>query len=646
MKMKKTILKIAASALCVCAGIVMNPCVSHADNPIVQTYYTADPASLVTSDGEFYVYTGHDEDVTVDGFYTMIDWRAYSSTDMVNWTDRGTVLKLSDFKWAKQDGQHAWAAQVVERNGKFYYYVCVIMQDGSGFGIGVAVADNPYGPFKDAIGAPLIKGTWRDIDPTVYVDDDGQAYMYYSQSPLKYVLLNEDMISYDTSVGDKGIVSEEPKSVGLTSYVEAPWLYSRNDASGNKKYYMVYAGTSSKGGGEDIRYATSDSPLGPWVFQNVIMEPGSLSAVNDGKGHGSFTIHPGITDYKGHSYFVYHNAALANGGGYHRSVAIEEFTYGEDGSIPLIKMTLNDRKAIGTLNPYCRNEAETICWEYGIKTEDDINSDGQIEVDVYNIHDDDYIKVESVDFGNDGPISFTASVKNAMSDAGAYIELYVKDEDNVEGVNSLELSDAVKIGELAVDNTSSDWKEITTAISEKVTGVHDLYIVFKGNYAKPVAEEDPAAVISEEDTGMFKFDYWKFDKKDEPVPTDNTQVIQNNGNTGNIVSNVPPVGNAVTPPTDNKTAAKVSKPARVAGIKAKVSGKSIKISWKKRAGDKQYKVYYSNKKKGKYTLAATVKSNSYKFRKGKKGKTYYFKVRAVNKAGTGKYSKVIKAAIK
>ena len=102
----------------------------------------------------------------------------------------------------------------------------------------------------------------------------------------------------------------------------------------------------------------------------------------------------------------------------------------------------------------------------------------------------------------------------------------------------------------------------------------------------------------------------------------------------------------VTQPTDNKTAAKVSKPARVAGIKAKVSGKRIKISWKKRAGDKQYKVYYSNKKKGKYTLAATVKSNSYKFRKGKKGKTYYFKVRAVNKAGTGKYSKVIKASIK
>ena len=130
MKMKKTILKIVAAAFFVCATAVAAPCVSHADNPIVQTYYTADPASLVTSDGEFYVYTGHDEDVTVDGFYTMIDWRAYSSTDMVNWTDRGTVLKLSDFAWAKQDGQHAWAAQVVERNGKFYYYVCVIMQDG------------------------------------------------------------------------------------------------------------------------------------------------------------------------------------------------------------------------------------------------------------------------------------------------------------------------------------------------------------------------------------------------------------------------------------------------------------------------------------------------------------------------------------
>lgn len=640
MKIRKMILKIAASVLFMCAAVSGVPFVSHADNPIVQTYFTGDPAPLVTSDGEFYVYTGHDEDVTVDGFYTMIDWRAYSSTDMVNWTDRGTVLKMSDFEWAKQDGQHAWAAQVVERNGKFYYYVCVIMQDGSGFGIGVAVSDNPYGPFKDAIGAPLIKGTWRDIDPTVYIDDDGQAYLYYGQSPLKYVLLNDDMISYDKSIGSAGIVSEETDDIGLTSYVEAPWLYARNDASGKKIYYMIYAGTSSKGGGEDIRYAVSDSPLGPWEFQGVIMDPGSLSAVNDGKGHGSFTIHPGIVDYKGKSYFVYHNAALANGGGYHRSVAIEEFVYGADGSIPLIDMTLNDRAAVGTLNPYCRNEAETICWEYGIKTEDYINDNGQIEVDVYNMHDDDYIKVESVDFGSDGPISFTAAVKASKPDAEAYIELYIKDEDSVDGINSLNLSDAVKIGELAIDNESSEWKELTTAISEKVIGVHDLYIVFKGNYAKPSDEEDPAAVISEEDTGMFRFDYWKFDKNETPAPVEEPKTTQDNNNrntSGSIV---------LTPPIGDVPAVNVSKPARVTGIKVKASGKQIKLSWKKKASDKKYKIYYSQKKKGRYTLAKTVKTNSYKFKKVKEGKTYYFKIKAVNEAGAGKYSKIIKVKIK
>lgn len=636
MNLKKILLKMVSVTAALCAVLLVDNSVSRADNPIVQTYFTGDPAPLVTSDGEFYCYTGHDEDVTVDGFYTMIDWRAYSSTDMVNWTDRGTVLKLSDFKWAKQDGIHAWAAQVVERNGKFYYYVCAITADGAGFGIGVAVADNPYGPFKDAIGAPLIKGDWRDIDPTVYIDDDGQAYLYYSQSPLRYVLLNDDMISYDKSVG---IVSNPPESVGLQGYVEGPWLYARNDASGKKIYYMIYAGSSSKGG-EDIRYATSSSPTGPWEYQGVIMEPGDIAAVDDNKGHGSFTIHPGIADFKGHSYFVYHNAALGSGGGYHRSVAIEEFTYGDDGSIPLIEMTLNDRKAVGTLNPYGRNEAETICWEYGIKTEDDINADGNIDVAVYNIHNNDYIKLESVDFGDSGPVSFTASVKDVQPDAGASIELYVKDEDSVEGVNSLDLTDAVKIGTLAVDNVSSSWKELTAQINENVTGVHDLYLVFKGSYEKPESEQDPAAVISEEDTGMFRFDYWRFDKKAEPVSDDK----KTDGTAGNLTPVQPGQNNAGNTPVS--VGPGISKPSKVTALKAKVKKGTVKLSWKKRSTDKKYKIYYSRKKKGKYILAGTAKKNTFSFKKGKKGKTYYFKVRAVNDAGVGKYSKIVKAAVK
>ena len=97
---------------------------SHADNPIVQTIYTADPAPLV-HDGRVYLYTTHDEDTLVNHFFTMNEWRVYSSTDMVNWTDHGSPLSVNDFSWARGD---AWAGQVIDRNGKFYFYVPVTKQ--------------------------------------------------------------------------------------------------------------------------------------------------------------------------------------------------------------------------------------------------------------------------------------------------------------------------------------------------------------------------------------------------------------------------------------------------------------------------------------------------------------------------------------
>ena len=137
-----------------------------AQNPIVQTYYTADPAPMVYN-GTVYLYTSHDEDVTIKNFFTMNDWRCYSSTDMVNWTDHGAVLSYKVFEWSRGD---AWAGQCIERNGKFYYYLPVNMKNG-GNAIGVAVSDSPTGPFKDALGKPLLIG-YGYIDPTVYIDDD------------------------------------------------------------------------------------------------------------------------------------------------------------------------------------------------------------------------------------------------------------------------------------------------------------------------------------------------------------------------------------------------------------------------------------------------------------------------------------------
>ena len=145
--------------------------------PIIQTKYTADPAPYVHGD-TVYLYTTHDED-DAEGF-KMRDWLLYTSTDMVNWQDHGAVASLRDFKWYKGDNG-AWAECVVERNGKWYMY-CPI----HGHGIGVLVADSPDGPFVDPLGKPLVwqKENWYDIDPTVFIDDDGQAYMYWGNPNL------------------------------------------------------------------------------------------------------------------------------------------------------------------------------------------------------------------------------------------------------------------------------------------------------------------------------------------------------------------------------------------------------------------------------------------------------------------------------
>jgi beta-xylosidase len=190
------------------------PLPSRADNPIVQTSYTADPAPMVY-DGRLYLYTSHDEDVTKSNFYTMNDWRLYSTADMVNWTDHGSPAGYKTFSWGTGD---AWAPQAVARNGKFYLYVP--LNNSTGAKIGVGVSTNPAGPFTDPLGKALAASGSGNIDPTVFVDDDDQAYMYWGNGTARFVKLNADMTSYSGSV----------TNVALTGFVEGPWFYKRGGA--------------------------------------------------------------------------------------------------------------------------------------------------------------------------------------------------------------------------------------------------------------------------------------------------------------------------------------------------------------------------------------------------------------------------------
>ena len=153
------------------------------DNPLAQTVYTSDPAPMVYKD-VLYVYTGHDADSA--SYFEMPDYQLFSTTDMQNWENHGTILSATDFSWA-QAGT-AWASQCIERNGKFYYYVTVT--NGGGRNIAVAVGDSPKGPFKDALGKPLAGPNWDYIDPTVFIDDDNQAYLIYFGEIHHYIMLN------------------------------------------------------------------------------------------------------------------------------------------------------------------------------------------------------------------------------------------------------------------------------------------------------------------------------------------------------------------------------------------------------------------------------------------------------------------------
>ena len=343
---------------------------SSGGNPILgfdgdnNMMYAGDPAALVDGD-KVYMYAGHDTSTDTDvsnAVYRMPEWVCYSTTDMKNFTYEGVTMHASDISWAN-DTTSAWASQVIKHCGKYYMYYCTWDKTSSGKqSIGVAVSDSPTGPFTDPLSAPLVKGTltepqssnWNDIDPTVWVETvDGVEHRYLAWgNGIFYVCeLNEDMTSVKDLDGDGQITMgndvKQQSFTGLQSslgYTEAPWIYRQTDESGEYtgKYYLFAA----FGWREQMGYATSDSMYGPWAFGGIIMPPTATSNTN----------HPAVIDFKGHTYFIYHNGSLPAGSGYRRVVCAEEFTINSDGTIDPIQETstgLSDAAAILYTDAYC-----------------------------------------------------------------------------------------------------------------------------------------------------------------------------------------------------------------------------------------------------------------------------------------------------
>ncbi|WP_069772476.1 family 43 glycosylhydrolase [Streptomyces sp. LUP30] len=271
----------------------------------------ADP-NIVRFGDTFYIYP------TTDGFdgWSGTQFKAYSSTDLVHWTDHGVILDLGpDVSWADS---RAWAPTIAEKNGKYYFYFCA---DAN---IGVAVSDSPTGPFKDALGKPLLKAgqfPGQMIDPAAFTDDDGRSYLYFGNGHGYVVPLNADMTSIDTA---------KVEDITPSGFNEGAFVVKRKGV-----YYFMWSENDTRDENYRVAYATGPSPTGPWTERGVILEK-DLSLGIKGTGHHSVVQVPGTDDW----YIAYHRFAIPGGDGTHRETTIDKLEFDADGLIKKVVPTL------------------------------------------------------------------------------------------------------------------------------------------------------------------------------------------------------------------------------------------------------------------------------------------------------------------
>jgi beta-xylosidase len=313
-------LAIAMPGLLLAGLLVVTP-LTWAGNPLFEHVFTADPAALVVGD-TVYLYTGHDEAPNNDEFFEMHDWLAFSSRDMKHWQEHGPIMRADDFAWATGN---AWASHMVRKDGKFWFYTTVRHDETKpGFAVGVAVSDSPTGPFKDARGAALITNDmttqtdidWDDIDPAVFIEENGDAYLFWGNTVPKYAKLADNMIELDSAI----------RVIDIPNFTEALWVHRKGT-----NYYLSYACHFP----EKICYAMSDSIHGPWKPMGILNEIAGNTETN----------HQSIIEFQSQDYFIYHTGAVPprdgqpSGGRFRRSVAIDPLYYNADGSLKRVIMT-------------------------------------------------------------------------------------------------------------------------------------------------------------------------------------------------------------------------------------------------------------------------------------------------------------------
>lgn len=299
--------------------------IRRSGNPVMPGWY-ADPEARIFQ-GKYWIYptcsAPYDEQTWFDAFH---------SDDLVHWTKAERILEMSSIAWAKRA---LWAPSPVERNGRYYYYFAAndIQSDDELGGIGVAVADRPEGPYRDALGKPLIDrfvNGAQPIDPHVFVDDDGSAYLYYGGwGRCNVVRLGEDMISIGRFAD-----GETYKEVTPEQFVEGPCMIKRDG-----RYYFMWSEGGWGGPDYSVAYAIADAPTGPFRREGKILQQDA--AVATGAGHHGMLQIPGTDEW----YIVYHRRPLGETDRNHRVVCIDRLTFAEDGRMEPVRMTFEGAAA-------------------------------------------------------------------------------------------------------------------------------------------------------------------------------------------------------------------------------------------------------------------------------------------------------------
>ncbi|MBS1664139.1 MAG: family 43 glycosylhydrolase [Bacteroidetes bacterium] len=293
---------------------------ASAQNPFILDQFTADPSARVFNN-RVYVYPSHDIPCTESrgriGWFCMEDYHVFSSADLIHWTDHGVIVSQDKVPWVNPNGYSMWAPDCVFKNGKYYFYFPTRPKDTTnikGFTIGVAIADHPEGPFTP-LPTPIEKV--NGIDPNVFIDKDGSAYLYWAQGNLYVAKLKDNM----TELATEPTIVQDLPTKGLK---EGPYLFERNGI-----YYFTYPHVQNKT--ERLEYATASTPLGPFKFAGVIMDESPT---------GCWTNHQSMIEFNHQWYLFYHHNDLSPTFDKNRSIRVDSLFFNPDGTIQKVTPTL------------------------------------------------------------------------------------------------------------------------------------------------------------------------------------------------------------------------------------------------------------------------------------------------------------------